>query len=307
MKKIAWAIDAFEETGNIQSRCLEAITQLVSNRPGASVIPLYVLSPEHLNLPMEFNTPLQQHYSEIAMKAIQSRLKGANLKNIKEPKILIQPSATIRGSVTKIVNYCKANKIDLMVVGTHGRSGIQRTFLGSFAETLLNFSKVPVLVLGAGSKSSAMKHVIFPSDLHNQSLKVFTKMLKTAKDLGAKVTLLHCIPRPIEAVFQSGVYLFSGGWVPANLYLEKGEEKQRKLAAKWLEVAKKHGVATDLVIDASSISIVESILRHAQTLDADLIAMPAQSGAVASTLIGSYTRQIVRNATCPVWVLKTEK
>ena len=42
-------------------------------------------------------------------------------------------------------------------------------------------------------------------------------------------------------------------------------------------------------------------------IDADLIAMPAQSGAVASTLIGSYTRQIVRNAICPVWVLKAEK
>jgi nucleotide-binding universal stress UspA family protein len=307
VKKIAWAIDAFEETGEIQSRCIDAITQLVSTRPGVSIYPVYVLSPEHLNLPIEFNNPLQQHYSEVAIKAIHARLKDLKLKNVKEPKVVVQQSATIKGSATKLINFCKANKMELIVVGTHGRTGIQRAFLGSFAETLLNLSKIPVLVVGAHATSSSMKHLLFPSDLQNRSLKVFNRMLKTAKELGAKVTLLHCIPRPIEAVFQSGVYLFSGGWVPANLYLEKGEEKQRKIAKKWLDTAKKAGVTTDLVLDTTSVSIVESILRHAQSLNADLIAMPAQSGAVASTLIGSYTRQIVRNALCPVWVLKAEK
>ena len=308
MKKIVWAIDAFEETGEIQSRTLEAITQLVKGKNSVTVQPLYVLSPEHLNLPMEFNSPLQEHYKNIALKAIESRLKNAQLPGLLPAKILVQPTSTIRGSVARISHYCKSNDIDLIAVGTHARSGLQRTVLGSFAESLLIYSKTPVFIVNPESKvKNNFTHILFPTDLHTKSLRVFSKMLKTAKDLGAKVTLLHCIPRPIEAVFQSGVYLFSGGWVPAGLYLEKDEEKQKKIAQKWIGVAKKLGVPLELVLDTSSMSIVDSILRHSQSLGVSMIAMPAQSGAIASTLIGSYTRQIVRNASCPVWVLKTEK
>ena len=46
-----------------------------------------------------------------------------------------------------IVDYCEENKIDLIVIATHGRTGILRTLIGSVAEKVIRYAKCPVLVI----------------------------------------------------------------------------------------------------------------------------------------------------------------
>jgi nucleotide-binding universal stress UspA family protein len=46
-----------------------------------------------------------------------------------------------------IVDYAKKNDVDLIVMGTHGRSGIQRMFLGSVAEKVVRHAACPVLTV----------------------------------------------------------------------------------------------------------------------------------------------------------------
>jgi nucleotide-binding universal stress UspA family protein len=56
--------------------------------------------------------------------------------------------ATITGQpVPSIVDYAASNSCDLIVMGSHGRGGIQRAFLGSIAEGVLRHANVPVLVI----------------------------------------------------------------------------------------------------------------------------------------------------------------
>lgn len=45
-----------------------------------------------------------------------------------------------------IVDYAQANNIDLIVVGTRGRSGLKRVLLGSVASGVVTYSSCPVLV-----------------------------------------------------------------------------------------------------------------------------------------------------------------
>lgn len=47
----------------------------------------------------------------------------------------------------EIINYSKEKKIDLIVIATHGRTGLLHTLLGSVAEKVIRFSKTPVLVI----------------------------------------------------------------------------------------------------------------------------------------------------------------
>jgi nucleotide-binding universal stress UspA family protein len=47
----------------------------------------------------------------------------------------------------EILDYAKNNKIDLIVMASHGRSGISRWFLGSVAQKVLQHSSVPVLMV----------------------------------------------------------------------------------------------------------------------------------------------------------------
>jgi nucleotide-binding universal stress UspA family protein len=129
--------------------------------------------------------------------------------------------------------------------------------------------------------------------------------LGSAKALGCQVTLLHAIPNPIEPVLQSGVYLLGGGWVPVPLYMEKEREKRDKLVNDLASRARKKGIPVSVRVDINAKSVTQSILDAAQSEKADWIAMAAESGPVASALLGSITRQVVRHAQCPVWVFRS--
>ncbi len=49
----------------------------------------------------------------------------------------------------EIVKYADENQIDLIVIATHGRTGLLHTLLGSVAEKVIRYSKIPVLVITA--------------------------------------------------------------------------------------------------------------------------------------------------------------
>lgn len=53
----------------------------------------------------------------------------------------------------EIIKYSKEKKIDIIVIATHGRTGILHTLLGSVAEKVIRYSKIPVLVTTPRSKS----------------------------------------------------------------------------------------------------------------------------------------------------------
>lgn len=47
----------------------------------------------------------------------------------------------------EIIKYCGENNIDIVVIATHGRTGILHTLVGSVAEKVIRYSKCPVLVI----------------------------------------------------------------------------------------------------------------------------------------------------------------
>ena len=53
----------------------------------------------------------------------------------------------------EIIKYSKEKKIDVIVIATHGRTGILHTLLGSVAEKVIRYSKIPVLVTTPPTKS----------------------------------------------------------------------------------------------------------------------------------------------------------
>lgn len=62
-------------------------------------------------------------------------------------------SAIVKGlDYQEIVSYAEKNKIDMIVIATHGRTGVLHTLLGSVAEKVIRYSKVPVLVITPPAK-----------------------------------------------------------------------------------------------------------------------------------------------------------
>ena len=303
-KKILWAVDAFQPEKEAQSHVIETL-RVLSSRTGASILPAYVLSPDQLNLSLDFTGPWVTTYKPAVEKSLNHLIESSGLQNVARAKILIKDSASLKNSVRSLAAYAASQGAELIVAGTQGKRGLSRIVLGSFAESLLLYSKVPVLIVGPEAKpETQFDSILFPTDLGKNALAALSSIADFAKTLGAKIKILHAIPNPIEPVLQSGVYLLSGGWVPVPVYLEKEKEKRNKKAQDLVDRLQKKGIEASYEINTSSSSVTQAVLDTLIKDRMGLIAMAAQSGPVASALLGSITRQMVRGAPCPVWVVR---
>ncbi|WP_414041088.1 universal stress protein [Acidithiobacillus sp. M4-SHS-6] len=112
---------------------------------------LHVFNPQMLNLqmPEEILPPTLDirekllHLAHAEMNKLQKTLEAQGLK----AEMVLEESADNIGRA--IADYGKAHKADLLVVGSHGHSGLERLLLGSVANGVLNHAHCAVLVIKA--------------------------------------------------------------------------------------------------------------------------------------------------------------
>ncbi len=306
--KIIWAVDALEGEELERGPVIETLRNLQSGRQVA-IEPVFVVSPDQLGIPVEMAAPWVKQYKEALQKALASKTEGVSLPHMIQPKLIVHSRPSQRGTVKALIAHAKLEGAEMIVVSSHSRQGLKRMVLGSFAETLLLLSPIPVVVVGAEARTrpNGLGSILFPTDFSESSLPVFQSAVALAKKLGSEIILHHAIPSPIEPAFQSGVYLLGGGWVPSSVFFKSHSFDQQKTAEKWLKIAQKQGVKASFELDPAAPSVVSSVLDVADKRKVGLIAMAAESGAVAAALIGSVTRKIVREASCPVWGVRAPR
>jgi nucleotide-binding universal stress UspA family protein len=154
-------------------------------------------------------------------------------------------------------------------------------FLGSFAESLLLESRTPLLLVGTRvTRVGPITTVLYPTDFGPTSEAVFPRALELVRCLSARLRIFHHAPG------------------------RHTRHEEPRMLERYAQIARSQGIEPELVLDlgdSGARSVSEAILVAAR--DTGLIAMAAQSGWVRSTVAGSATRQVVRGANCPVWVL----
>ena len=117
---------------------------------GASIHGLYVLDATSFSgLPMETSwdgiRDVLESQSKTALEQLERRV-GDDVP---------VETTTVDGTPSReIVRYARENPVDCIVMGTHGRGGIDRLLLGSVAERVVRKSPVPVLTLGLRAPES---------------------------------------------------------------------------------------------------------------------------------------------------------
>lgn len=86
----------------------------------------------------------------------------------------------------------RARRADLVVLGTHGRTGLARAAFGSVAETVMRESAVPVLAVRAAPQE--VRTVLVPANLQAYAFKGLLLGAEAAAFLGAELVLLHVSP-----------------------------------------------------------------------------------------------------------------
>jgi nucleotide-binding universal stress UspA family protein len=186
--------------------------------------------------------------------------------------------------------------IDLIVLGTRGRTGVGRALLGSAAEEILRLAPCPVLTVGPyvskdTNRRLEMKEILFATDFSPESLEAVPFAVSMAQEHQARLTQLHVIPDPEQ-----------GDLVHPQSYMENTLRKLRKLvngeAENWCE--------PKCVVERGDAA--QKILETATAIGADLIVLGVRGTrghVVASThILPSIAHTVVTNAQCPVLTVR---
>jgi nucleotide-binding universal stress UspA family protein len=92
--------------------------------------------------------------------------------------------------------------VDLIVLGTHGRSGVSKLLIGSVAERIFRQSTCPVLtvgpnVLGEPGSIADIHTILCPIDFTAESLAAFPYALSLAEENQARLYLMNVVPTPV--------------------------------------------------------------------------------------------------------------
>jgi len=295
LNRIVWAVSAFPDEKPLQRRMAEML-RVFTRKKEIPIQPVHVLSPDQLFLRSTPTYPgWSEQYLQKAEKSLHELLRQYHLKGMLRPKVLIQRHYSLTRSVKTLGNYVK--RTDLLATSTHAKRGVTRFVLGSFAETLITLSRAPVLVVNpATHKTRTLKHILFPTDLEPLSNRVLREVVSLAKAFGASVTIFHKAVAPLVPIGKTATNV--------DIYFEKEvvrRERETEALARW---ARKKGVKVTVVIDDKLLDVADSITSFGKKQGCDLIMMLAQNQPLVANLLGSVTRQVVRSAPCPVYVVK---
>ena len=118
----------------------------------AELIALYIVSPDiRYDYMEDIITPrLPRALKDVIMIAMQKgerHVKKVQLRaSQKKVKIKTDVVIGVSSVVKEIVGYAEKNKIDMIVIGSRGLSGIKKMLLGSVASGVVTYSHCPVLV-----------------------------------------------------------------------------------------------------------------------------------------------------------------
>jgi nucleotide-binding universal stress UspA family protein len=203
-----------------------------------------------------------------------------------------------------IVRHAEATEADMLVMGTHGRSGFERMLLGSVTEKVIRKVKCPTLVVPPRAHDVAadapvqFHRILCPTDFLASSLKAFEHAISVAEETDGHLTLLHVVEM-----------LAAVGHAPpavddefARLRGATIDEARRRLSNLIPDDARAYCTIDAVVVEGRA---YKQILCQAKETRADLIVMGVHGrGAIDLLLFGSTTQHVLRASTCPVMIVR---
>jgi nucleotide-binding universal stress UspA family protein len=222
------------------------------------------------------------------------------------PGVTIEAVVRDGNTAGEILEQATGMKADLLVIGTHGRSGFERLVLGSVAEKVLRKASCPVMTVPRRLPDAVpagpvlYKRILCPVDFSESSLHALKYAISMAQEADGQLTVLHVVEHELQNTADMASVAYDTGMTVGDFLKERGEDLGRRLQ----EVA-----------GAPEFCSVESlmtpgkpwreVLRIAAERQCDLIVMGVQGrGAADLWFFGSTTQHVVREASCPVLTLR---
>ena len=196
-----------------------------------------------------------------------------------------------------IVDYTSSADVDLVVMGTHGRRGVDRLLMGSVAEEVVRRAPCPVFTIRSDGNHvpyRAVRRILVPLDFSDASSAALAHAKELAQTYGAQLDLLHVI----EEVMYPSSYGVEAVSIPTDEVVERVETALAGIARD--DIGYEH-----VTVQATPGYASTTILDYASDHDVDLIVIATHGRTgVDRLLLGSVAERVVRRASEPVFVVK---
>ena len=217
-------------------------------------------------------------FLEMAKKRFNEFLERDYLKDVK-----VIPMVKHFKVFSEVSKVAEDHSADLIVMGSHGTSGLSELFVGSNTERVVRHSDIPVLVIKSQPTTSGYATGLFACDFTEEMIAPFNKALGFFSKNSIKMNLVYVN-------------------TPGGQFKSSDEISQRVKTF----FAKASGDMTeDDIHYISDYSVEKGVFKFAEKINADLIAIPTHGRTGLSHFFsGSITEDIANHANRPVLTIK---
>src|SRR5690606_29458801 len=126
------------------------------------------------------------YFFKLAEKRFQAFLDKEYLKGVK-----LKPIIKHFKVFSEVNDVAKEHQADLIIMGSHGTSGVMELFVGSNTERVVRNSDIPVLVIKKNMLDIDFKSAVFACDFSIESIKPYLNIVKMMEKLNCKLHLVH--------------------------------------------------------------------------------------------------------------------
>jgi nucleotide-binding universal stress UspA family protein len=160
-------------------------------------------------------------------------------EKVKVDSAIIGSPSRLNHPAEEIVNYAEKENISLIVMATHGRTGIRRWTLGDTANKVARASKIPLLLIRASNdvpKSIHLDKILVPLDGSKQSEAVLPYTENLASKLKTGINLLNVVEPPYHIYpFYEGLGYYGGYGMVRVPYTDEEVKPMREIAGKYVQ------------------------------------------------------------------------
>ncbi len=275
MKRILVPVDFSKEAENAAK-----VAASIARKTNSEIFLVHMLElPVTTIDPAEMNTISSEPQIIYFMKLAREKFdKFKNLPFFKGLRVV--ESVQFQHAFSGIIEESKKNKIDLIVMGSQGASGLQEMFIGSNTEKVVRKSNVPVLVIKKDVEEFNIEDIVFASDFNVESKSTFQRVIDFAQLFDARIHLLYV----------NTIHNFN-----------TSENIEKRISDFMKDFDLKNYTANIY----NDISIEKGILSFGRNIDADLIALNTHGRSGLSKLFnGSIGEELANHALRPVITFK---
>ena len=283
------------------------LAEALARASGGTVHLVHVHVP---HTPDHFLSHTQFHYEGLDLEQYEARHLREETEYLEGVKARLDPAvavqtALLEGQVAEVVAaHAVQVGADLVLITTHGHTGVSRMWLGSVADALIRLTHLPLLVIhpAKGEHVPAdvvgFRHIMVALDGSELSTRILRPAAALAEASGAVVTLVH--------VVGSAAGLGTGAPPLLPGATGKASERAREYLESQAAGLRERGLTVHVHVEAHE-SPGRALAAIADKLEANAIALATHGyGGLKRALLGSVADKVLRSSSLPLLVQRPD-